>query len=101
MNPDTKTASIASQDGFLSDDGSDFVKKGTHSAGVACQHCGRLGKTEDCQVDVFVSYASEKDYGLVNSQLYIPKEWFSEGFHGRRLQCKIPESAAFGCDNAF
>ena len=36
-------ANIASEDGFLSVDGSDFVKKGTHSAGVARQHCVQCG----------------------------------------------------------
>src|SRR3954462_11195661 len=35
-------------------DESAFTKKGTHSAGVARQHNGRLGKEDNCQVGVFL-----------------------------------------------
>jgi SRSO17 transposase len=35
-------------------DESAFTKKGTHSAGVARQHHGRLGKEDNCQVGVFL-----------------------------------------------
>src|SRR5437879_3293839 len=35
-------------------DESSFTKKGSHSAGVARQHDGRLGKEDNCQVGVFL-----------------------------------------------
>src|SRR5256885_1858105 len=35
-------------------DESAFTKKGSHSAGVARQHNGRLGKEDNCQVGVFL-----------------------------------------------
>ena len=64
---------ISAEDGFLSVDESDFEKKGKDSAGVARQYCGRLGKKENCQAGVFVSYASESGIGLVDSKLYLPE----------------------------
>ena len=91
--------SITTPEGFLSVDGSDFAKKGGHSAGVARQHCGRLGKTENCQAGVFLSYASEKGYGLLDGQLYLPKGWFSPEYAERKKRCKIPENVAFQTKN--
>jgi SRSO17 transposase len=91
--------SITAPEGFLSVDGSDFAKKGGHSAGVARQHGGRLGKTENCQAGVFLSYASEKGYGLLDGQLYLPKGWFSPEYAERKKRCKIPENVAFQTKN--
>lgn len=39
-------------------DESGFVKKGDQSVGVGRQYCGRVGKVENCQVGVFLSYAT-------------------------------------------
>lgn len=52
--------------GMLSVDDTSFIKKGKHSAGVKRQHCGRLGKTENCQTGVFLAYAGDQGYGLVD-----------------------------------
>lgn len=85
--------------GFLSVDESDFVKKGKDSAGVARQYCGRLGKTENCQAGVFLSYASEKGIGLIDSRLYLPKVWFSDDYKERHKDCQIPEDTVFTTKN--
>jgi len=90
---------ISAPGGMLSIDGSDFVKKGTHSVGVARQYCGRIGKTENCQAGVFISYASEKGYGLVDGRLYIPKCWYGEDYADRREACGIPEGLVFKTKN--
>ncbi len=57
-------------------DGSGFPKQGTHSAGVAPQYCGALGKIANCQEGVFVVYASSRGYAFVDGRLYVPDRWF-------------------------
>jgi len=39
-------------------DATGFQKKGSHSAGVARQYCGRLGKTDTCQIAATLSIAN-------------------------------------------
>lgn len=91
--------SISAPEGFLSVDGSDFIKKGSHSAGVAGQYCGRLGKTENCQAGVFAGYASDKGHGLLDAKLYLPKDWLSAEKEALRKRCRIPDDAVFKTKN--
>jgi SRSO17 transposase len=90
---------LTDEKGFLSVDESDFVKKGTESAGVARQYCGRLGKRESCQAGVFVSYATEKGIGIVDSRLYLPEIWFGDDYEEKRDDCRIPEDVTFKTKN--
>ena len=90
---------IIAENGFLSVDESDFVKKGKNSAGVARQYCGRLGKTENCQAGVFLSYASENGIGLIDSKLYLPEKWFDDDYEERRKECHIPPEMSFQTKN--
>ena len=82
-------------DGMLSCDSSELVKKGNHSVGVARQHCGRLGKTENCQSGVFIGYASDKGYGLVSYNLFMPEKWFTDEYEPLRKKCHVPEHVTF------
>jgi SRSO17 transposase len=50
-------------------------KQGRHSVGVTRQYCGQLGKTDNCQVAVSLSLASETGSLPIKWQLYLPKEW--------------------------
>src|SRR2546425_12824255 len=50
-----------------------FPKKGQHSAGVARQYCGVLGKQENCQVAVSVSVANHAVSVPVAYQRYLPE----------------------------
>ena len=86
---------LAHEDGVFSVDSSEFPKKGKESVGVARQHCGRLGKVENCQSGVFLGYSSSKGYGLVDRRLFLPEIWFSEEYHERRQKCKIPKETTF------
>lgn len=85
--------------GMLSVDDTGFVKKGKHSVGVKRQYCGRLGKTENCQSGVFLAYAGDEGYGLVDYELYIPQEWFSEAYTDLHKECHIPEEKVFSTKN--
>ena len=88
-----------SGNGMLSVDGSDFVKKGKNSVGVARQYCGILGKTENCQAGVFCAYAGENGYGIVERELYLPKGWFDESHAELREKCDIPKDKVFRTKN--
>ncbi|MDA8094685.1 MAG: IS701 family transposase [Betaproteobacteria bacterium] len=72
-------------------DESGFAKKGTHSAGVARQWNGRMGKTDNCQVGVFAAITRRQVAALVDAELYLPKAWTSDP---KRCEAAgIPESA--------
>jgi len=68
---------------------------------VARQYCGRLGKKENCQAGVFVSYASEKGIGLIDSKLYLPETWFGDEYEERRKDCQIPDDMTFQSKNSM
>jgi SRSO17 transposase len=52
-----------------------FLKKGTRSAGVQRQYSGTAGRTENCQIGVFLAYASGQGHALIDRELYIPASW--------------------------
>ena len=64
-----------SPDAMLVADETGFLKKGTHSAGVARQYGGTAGKVDTCQVGVFVAYASRLGQTLLDRALYLPQSW--------------------------
>src|SRR5438552_2265132 len=80
-------------DGVLAVDGSGFPKKGTESCGVARQWCGRLGKVDNCQVGVFLTYVTAKGYAPLDRRLYLPREWAEDW--ERREKCHVPEEVCF------
>ena len=90
---------LSTEDGFISVDECGFVKKGAESVGVARQYCGTVGKRENSQSGVFVSYASEKGYGIVDRKLYMPEKWFTDSFAEKRDTCQVPEDVTFQTKN--
>lgn len=84
---------IGEIDGIFIIDGSAFPKKGTASCGVDRQWCGRLGKIDNCQVGVFLNYATEHGYAPLDRQLYLTKEWAAD--EERREKCHVPETIVF------
>jgi SRSO17 transposase len=82
-------------EGMVNVDSSEFTKKGKESVGVSRQYCGNMGKVENCQCGVFVGYASERGYGLVDCRLYLPEIWLTEEYADRRHKCQIPAQIEF------
>jgi SRSO17 transposase len=84
---------LGAQDAVLVVDETAVVKKGRHSAGVARQYCGTLGKVENCQVGVFLAYGSRKGHALIDRRLYLPEAWAGDA--ERRRAAKIPDEVPF------
>jgi hypothetical protein len=84
---------LGDRDGVLIADDTGFLKKGTRSAGVQRQYSGTAGRTENCQVGVFLAYASRYGHALIDRELYLPQSWAQD-----RDRCRaagIPEDAEF------
>jgi SRSO17 transposase len=84
---------IGSPDGVLVLDETGFLKKGEHSAGVARQYSGTAGRIENCQIGVFLTYASSKGHALIDRALYLPEAWCADT--ARREEVSIPEAVEF------
>ncbi|MFF4623437.1 IS701 family transposase [Nonomuraea jabiensis] len=69
---------LGARDGVLVVDETGFIKKGDKSAGVQRQYSGTAGRIENCQLGVFLAYASSADRTLVDRELYLPKSWISD-----------------------
>jgi len=74
-------------------DDTGIPKKGKHSVGVARQHCGELGKQDNCQVAVSVSLATEQASVPVAYRLYLPKDWALDA--KRRRASGVPAEVRF------
>src|SRR3954469_6621461 len=61
--------------GVLIVDETGFIKKGTRSAGVARQYTGTTGKIDNCQIGVFLGYATDTGRALIDRELYLPRAW--------------------------
>jgi len=66
-----------------------FLKKGRHSAGVARQYSGTAGKVDNCQIGVFLGYASALGHAPLARELFLPKEWTDD--RDRCQQAGIPD----------
>jgi SRSO17 transposase len=86
---------LGDDDGVLLVDESAMPKQGQHSAAVAAQYCGALGKVANCQVGVFIGYASQKGYTLLDGQLFVPECWFDEAHTALRQEVGIPDAVTF------
>jgi len=84
---------LGDPDGAIIFDPSAFAKKGTHSCGVERTWCGRLGKMENCQVGLFMAYATGRGQGPLDRRLYLSRKWAAD--RERRAGCHVPRSVKF------
>src|SRR5215217_8935662 len=84
---------LSDEEVILVVDESGFLKKGTKSVGVKRQYTGTAGKKENCQVGVFLCYASEKGAAFIDRELYLPEEWTND--QPRRREAGVPEEVEF------
>ena len=84
---------LGGADAVLVLDETGFLKKGTHSAGVQRQYSGTAGRIENSQVGVFLCYAGERGYVLLDRELYLPQSWIEDGERCRAAG--IPEEVQF------
>ncbi len=79
--------------GVLIVDETGFLKKGAKSCGVAPQYSGTAGTTANCQVGVFLAYASAAGAAFIDRALYLPQEWAEDC--DRRAEVGVPEETPF------
>jgi SRSO17 transposase len=70
-----------------------FLKKGQQSAGVARQYSGTAGRIENCQIGVFLAYASRQGHALLDCALYVPQAWTND--RARCAHAGLPEKHPF------
>lgn len=84
---------LGSERAVLIVDETGFLKKGNKSCGVQRQYSGTAGRTENCQIGVFLCYASENGAAFLDRALYLPKDWTND--EDRRVKAGIPEEVSF------
>jgi SRSO17 transposase len=80
---------LADSESCLIVDETGFIKKGEQSVGVKRQYTGTVGKRENCQVGVFLAYASGRGQAFIDRELYLPEEWALD--KERRQRAGVPD----------
>lgn len=86
-------ALVGSPRAVLIIDDTALVKQGKHSAGVARQYCGELGKRANCQVLVSLTLSRGEVPLPVALKLFLPEAWAENP--GRREHAGVPEEIVF------
>jgi SRSO17 transposase len=86
-------AQLGDIDAVLVLDETGFIKKGTKSVGVQRQYSGTAGRIENCQIGVFLGYASRHGHALIDRALYLPEVWVNDP--ARRDAAGVPAETVF------
>jgi SRSO17 transposase len=70
-----------------------FLKKGTTSVGVQRQYSGTAGKVDNCQLGVFLAYASSSGRAFIDRELYLPQSWVDD--RARCRAARVPVEVGF------
>src|SRR3712207_3720465 len=70
-----------------------FLKNGNKSVGVKRQYSGTAGRIENCQIGVFLAYASRHGHAQIGRALYLPETWASDA--ARRTDAGVPDEIRF------
>jgi SRSO17 transposase len=84
---------LGHEHGVLIPDETGFLKKGSRSVGVQRQYSGTAGRTENCQLGVFLTYASPHGRTLIDRRVYLPDSWCAAP--DRCQDAGIPDDVAF------
>ena len=84
---------LGETDGVLVVDETGFLRKGTKSVGVQRQYSGTAGRIENCQIGVFLSYATARGRVLLDREVYLPQVWAEDV--ERRREAAVPEEVVF------
>lgn len=85
---------LGQADGVLVGDDTGFEKKGACSAGVQRQYTGTAGKITNCQIGVFLGYATLRGRAIVDRELYLPRDsWIADP--SRCAAAKVPDEVTF------
>jgi SRSO17 transposase len=84
---------LGDEEGVLVLDETGFLKKGTKSAGVQRQYSGTAGRVENCQIGVFLAYATREGRTFLDRELYMPQSWSED--QQRRAEAGIPPEVKF------
>ena len=84
---------LGSSEAVLIVDDTQMIKKGVKSVGVAPQHCGATNQTENCQVAVMLTYATEAGHAFIGHRLYLPKRWCDD--RARCAEAGVPDRVGF------
>jgi SRSO17 transposase len=68
-------------------------KKGTQTPGVQRQHCGELGKVENCVVTVHLAVTKGRYKTLVDAALFLPQSWDQD--RDRCREAGIPDDVVY------
>jgi SRSO17 transposase len=79
--------------GVLVVDETGFLKKGSTSVGVQRQYSGTAGKVDNCQLGVFLAYASGRGRAFIDRELYLPRVWAEDP--ARCRAARVPEEVEF------
>ena len=86
-------AQLADPAAVLIVDETGFLKKGVKSVGVQRQSSGTAGRVENCQVGVFLAYATPQGRTFLDRELYLPQGWADD--RARRAAAGVPADATF------